>query len=116
MKILFFLLGILNVSEAFAGYERTGPMKATICSGLVIKSCQQKEVFAVEQDGALYEPSTFFNSVTSFSGRNCTINTSSNNLTISATQKLILPTFYTREAGQLVKIKPDYVSFNCIKK
>lgn len=116
MKYTIIMFFIINCSVAYAGYERVGQMKATICSGVVIKSCQQKEIVAIEQNGSMYEPSNYFNSVTSFKGRNCTINTSSNNVITSAAQKMSLPIFYTLESGRLLKINPDYVSFKCVKR
>jgi hypothetical protein len=38
----------LAASNAFAAYEVTGPVSATACKGLVIKSCSSVTVAAVK--------------------------------------------------------------------
>ncbi len=76
---------------------------------------RKKEVNAIEQNGGLYEPGESFRKVDSFSGKTCTLITSSNNVVTPAALNLKLPNFYTRENGRLVKIKPDYVTFKCFE-
>lgn len=113
----FIALGFLMaVSEVFADYIRIGPMMATVCTGLVIKSCKKKEISAIEERGKFYEPSKIFKSVDSFSGKTCTIMTSSNNVVTSAALAAKLPNFYTLTPSGQVKIKPDHVHFNCQKR
>jgi hypothetical protein len=90
--------------------------KATVCTGVVLKSCGQKEISAIEQRGNFFEPSESFGSVDSFSGKTCTIRTSSDNVVTAAAMAAKLPSFYTLEGGRQVKIKPDYVQFSCYKR
>lgn len=99
-----------------ADYVRTGPMKATVCSGFVIKACSPHEVKAIGEGGELYEPSTSFASVDKFRSSKCTIITSSSNVITAAIKYAKSPDFYKEEGGKLVKISPDYVTFNCFKR
>lgn len=110
------LAGVL-ATPAHAEYLRTGPMIATVCTGFGIKVCGPKEVVAVEQGGKLYEPAESFASVDdhSSSGK-CHIKTGSSDILSAAINAIKLPTFYTNEGGQRVKISPDYVTFKCTKR
>ncbi len=109
-------VAFLVTTSVYAEYVRVGPMKATVCTGVVVKSCGQKEISAIEQRGNFFEPSESFGSVDSFSGKTCTIRTSSDNVATAAALAAKLPNFYTREGGRQVKIKPDYVQFSCYKR
>jgi hypothetical protein len=116
MKFMFALLVTVPATSANAEYVRIGPMNATVCSGIVIKTCGQKVVSAVEQGGNLFEPTGSFGSVDSHEGSTCHIKTSSENVVTSAQLALKLPKFFTSEQGRLVRISPDYVSFKCQKR
>ena len=113
-KSFLFSLALLTTTVS-AEYVRIGPMNATVCNGVVIKSCEQRVVSAVEQGGSLFEPAGSFGSVDSHKGNTCHINTSSENVLTSAQLALRLPKFFASEQGQLVKISPDYISFKCQK-
>jgi hypothetical protein len=116
MKKIVAITLLVTTSAAHAQYIRVGPMKATVCTGVVLKSCGQKEISAIEQRGNFFEPSESFGSVDSFSGKTCTIRTSSDNVVTAAAMAAKLPSFYTLEGGRQVKIKPDYVQFSCYKR
>jgi hypothetical protein len=116
MKKIIAVAFLVTTSSVYAEYVRVGPMKATVCTGVVVKSCGQKEISAIEQRGNFFEPSESFGSVDSFSGKTCTIRTSSDNVATAAALAAKLPNFYTREGGRQVKIKPDYVQFSCYKR
>lgn len=116
MKKIVALALLVTAPSVYAQYVRVGPMKATVCTGVVVKSCGLKEISAVEQGGNFFEPSESFASVDSFSGKTCTIRTSSDNVATAAVLAAKLPNFYTREGGMQVKIKPDYIQFSCYKR
>lgn len=107
---------LVTTSSVYAEYVRVGPMKATVCTGVFVKSCGQKEVSAIEQRGNFFEPSESFGSVDSFSGKTCTIRTSADEVVTAAVMAAKLPNFYTRESGRQVRIKPDYIQFSCYKR
>lgn len=109
-KILPVTFVLLSSFSVHADYVRTGPMNATVCSGIGIKFCSQVEVEAVEQGGGMYEPTNRFNSVDSHNGSSCTIRID------GFIKSAKSPNFYKKEGGQFVKIKPDYVTFKCIKR
>ncbi len=110
------LLCITACTSANAEYIRTGPLKATVCTGFGIKVCSQKEVRAVGKDGDLFEPAEVFRSVSEFSGKTCHIRLAGTDAVSSAINSVKSQSFYADEDGKLVKISPDYVTFKCTKK
>ena len=109
-ETLFASFTLLSSFAVHADYVRTGPMNATVCSGIGIKSCSQVTVRAVEQGGGMYEPTNRFDSVDSYSGSSCTIRTD------GIIRSAKAPSFYKEEGGEFVKISPDYVTFKCTKR
>lgn len=109
-ETLFASFTLLASFACHADYVRTGPMNATVCKGIAIKSCSSSEVKAIEQGGNMYEPTNRFDTVDSYSGSSCTIRTD------GIIRSAKAPNFYKKEGGEFVKISPDYVTFKCTKR
>lgn len=116
MKRIALVLSATVSIGCHAEYVRTGPMTATVCKGLVIKSCDPSVVKAIEKDGKFYEPAQKFASVDEHKNNKCHLTISSSNVITAAVSSFKTPTFYTEEDGKLAKISPDYVTFPCVQR
>ncbi len=113
---------ILISASAAADFIITGPVKATSCSGIGIQSCSTIEVQAVKgSDGRTYEIKKRLSTVTEYNERKgrCSVDFS-NRGSMSIVSKLSraanTPVFLEiRNGGQFVEVKPDYISFRCMK-
>lgn len=107
---------LLSLSlPAEADYLRTGPIKGTVCTGIVIKSCSKVSIDAVESDGQPYTIADSFKHVDEHSGSICHINLKSNNVITNAIHKAKNPTLLTKTADGFKKVSPDYITFKCRK-
>lgn len=103
----------LGASDAFAAFERTGPVVGTVCTGVVIKSCERVSIDAVESGGNIYEVTTRFPTVSEFKNGRCTIVFSSGIGIADAIRASKKPNFQTLTGGTYRSISPDYIHFSC---
>jgi hypothetical protein len=103
-------------TPSWASYVVIGKIKASVCSGVVFQSCRFESVDAVgDSSGQLYEPARQYNSVSEFRAKDnqCWIRMKTGSKAVDALNAARRPNFFTKQAGHLIKISPDYLIFNC---
>lgn len=105
-------------SIAIADYIVVSDIKGQVCTGFVIDVCSMKKVDAVgDGSGTLYLPSDRYESVTDYRERDnrCWIKIKGSGILGSALSFFSSTQFYTLKNGEYEEIKPEYLTFECVR-
>lgn len=121
MRVLF-LIGLMSFSlPVAADYCAVDVPTATVCNGLVIKSCSTYNLLYLQRDNVKYEFGPCFKNVTQYqkSSNKCHISLDRGlSITGWAVDQVSLPEFYGRpvKGGPTQRLQPDHISFECVKR